>query len=238
MRLSRSFALAREVMKALLVLLLVLGFGSAIAEVASAHSIAERPYRSSIRPLPAPLKATLREQYWRPGCPVPLSQLRVLTVSHWGFDAKVHTGQLIVNQDVAKPLRTVFRRLYGLKFPIRYMRLDIYEAKRPLPAHGDISGSFECRQSVPSPCVGGTASGRWSNHAYGHAIDLNPRENPYVGCGRVRDPTRARYINRTRLYKGMVTPAVVRAFALIGWGWGGSWSGQTKDYMHFSTTGG
>jgi hypothetical protein len=36
----------------------------------------------------------------------------------------------------------------------------------------------------------------------------------------------------------MVTPAVVRAFASIGWGWGGAWTGDTKDYMHFSTTGG
>ena len=36
---------------------------------------------------------------------------------------------------------------------------------------------------------------------------------------------------------GMVTPAVVKAFRSIGWGWGGAWSGSTKDYMHFSVTG-
>jgi hypothetical protein len=35
----------------------------------------------------------------------------------------------------------------------------------------------------------------------------------------------------------MVTTAVVRAFGSIGWGWGGEWSG-TKDYMHFSASGG
>jgi hypothetical protein len=29
----------------------------------------------------------------------------------------------------------------------------------------------------------------------------------------------------------------VRAFSSIGWGWGGAWSGNTKDYMHFSSTG-
>jgi hypothetical protein len=34
----------------------------------------------------------------------------------------------------------------------------------------------------------------------------------------------------------MVTPAVVAAFASIGWGWGGNWSG-TQDYMHFSANG-
>jgi hypothetical protein len=36
---------------------------------------------------------------------------------------------------------------------------------------------------------------------------------------------------------GIVTPAVVRAFKSIGGGWGGYWTGETKDYMHFSTTG-
>ena len=36
----------------------------------------------------------------------------------------------------------------------------------------------------------------WSNHAYGHAIDLNPRENPYVGCGMSRDPTARAYMDR------------------------------------------
>jgi hypothetical protein len=35
----------------------------------------------------------------------------------------------------------------------------------------------------------------------------------------------------------MVTAAVVRAFRSIGWGWGGGWSGSTKDYMHFSASG-
>jgi hypothetical protein len=29
---------------------------------------------------------------------------------------------------------------------------------------------------------------------------------------------------------------VVRAFRSIGWGWGGRWS-ETKDYMHFSSSG-
>ena len=169
---------------------------------------------------------------------MPLSQLRLLTVSHWGFDDRVHTGQLVVNRDVATQLGTVFRRLYELKFPIRHMRLGhAYGPRRAFPPDGDVSGSFECRQAVPSPCTGGTANGNWSNHAYGHAIDLNPVENPYVGCGRTRDPTRARYLDRSRLRKGMVTPAVVRAFRSIGWGWGGDWSGDTKDYMHFSTTG-
>jgi hypothetical protein len=29
----------------------------------------------------------------------------------------------------------------------------------------------------------------------------------------------------------------VAAFAAVGWGWGGAWTGNTKDYMHFSANG-
>jgi hypothetical protein len=196
-----------------------------------------QPYGSTIEPLPPAVQANLKAtRVWQPSCPVPLSGLRLLTVTHWGFDGRSHEGQLIVNKDVARPLARVFRKLYELRFAIRHMRLvDLYG---PEPADGDVSGSFECREAVPSPCTGGSGTGSWSNHAFGYAIDLNPRENPYVGCGRTRDRRRSPYIDRSRLRKGMVTPAVVRAFRSIGWGWGGDWSGRTKDYMHFSTTGG
>jgi D-alanyl-D-alanine carboxypeptidase len=200
--------------------------------------LAVAPFHSTAQPLPQGLRADLDGRFWRTGCPVPLSQLRLLTVTHWGFDGRVHEGQLVVNRDVAAPLEKVFRRLYELRFPIRHMRLDdMYGPARARPSDGDVSGSFSCRQAVPSPCTGGSANGNWSNHAYGHAIDLNPVENPYVGCGRTRNTRSAPYLDRSRLRTGMVTPAVVRAFRSIGWGWGGEWSGPTKDYMHFSTNG-
>ncbi len=210
-----------------------------VAASSAAAQAKPQAYESSIRPLPASLRASLvNGGSWQPGCPVPLSGLRLLEVTVWGWDEKPYTGQLVVNRDAAAPLATVFRQLYRQKFPVRHMRLsDMYGPKRARPADGDITGSFRCRQSVPSPCVGGSASGRWSNHAYGLAIDVNPVENPYVGCAKVRDPRTRPYVNRSRMRKGMVTPAVVRAFRSIGWGWGGAWTGATKDYMHFSHNG-
>ena len=193
---------------------------------------------SSIEPLPAPLRANLANGQWRPGCPVALADLRLVSVPYWGFDSRTHEGQLVVNRDVATSVQKVFRKLHKLRFPIRHMRLsDMYGPPRAIPDDEDVTGSFSCRQSVPSPCIGGTASGHWSNHAYGHAIDINPIENPYIGCGAVYDPRMRPYVERSRLKKGMVTPAVVRAFKSVGWGWGGDWTGGTKDYMHFSTTG-
>ena len=201
--------------------------------------LALAPYQSSIEPLPQPVKEQLKARdFWHQGCPVPLSGLRLLTVTHRDFSGQAQTGQLIVNKSAARPLVRAFRKLYRLHFPIRHMTLaDAYGPRRDRPRDGDVSGSFECRQAVPSPCTGGRGTGTWSMHAFGLALDLNPRENPYVGCGQSRDPTARRYRDRSRHRPGMVTPRVVQAFRSIGWGWGGAWTGNTKDYMHFSSTG-
>ena len=191
-------------------------------------------FHSVVGPVSPPLQARLTGKYWHQGCPVSFAQLRVLTVTTWGFDGRPHPGQLVVNADAAAKLERVFRRLYELHFPIRDMRLQhAYVPKQP----ADISDAFECRQAVPSPCSGGTGTGHWSEHAYGEAVDLNPVENPYVGCGMTRDAAGKPYLDRSRLRPGMVTPAVVDAFRSEGWGWGGAWSGSTKDYQHFSAAG-
>jgi hypothetical protein len=215
------------------VVLVVAAVAAAAAGTGEARG-AGPAYHSTVRPLPAALRTDLTGRFWQPGCPVPLSQLRVLTVRHWDFGGTARTGQLVVAREHANALRGVFRRLFELRFPIRHLSLATsYSASGD--GLRDVSGSFHCRRAVPSPC--GTGSGNWSNHAYGRAIDLNPVENPYVGCGTVRDGKRSAYIDRTPLRKGMVTPEVVAAFGAIGWGWGGAWTGDTKDYMHFSANG-
>jgi hypothetical protein len=203
-----------------------------------ALSLALQPrYDASIEELPAPVRADLRESgAWRPGCPVPLSRLRLLTVSYWGFDDRARTGKVVVNERAAAPLAKVFRRLFELHFPIRHLRFeDAYGPGRAAP-DGDISGSFDCSDAVPSPCDPEADTG-WSNHAYGLALDLNPIENPYTCDGRVFAKASRPYLDRSRLRRGMVTPEVVRAFSSVGWGWGGSWAGGTKDYTHFSESG-
>jgi hypothetical protein len=186
-------------------------------------------------------RAIIQAKEWHSGCPVPLSQLRVLTVRYEGFDRRAHRGKLVVNARSARKLQTVFAKLYALRFPIRHMQLaDTYGSLKGLPSDGDFTASFECREASASPCSGtrtNKTTGAWSMHAYGEAIDLDPVENPYVGCGMTRDKTALSYLDRSNVRRGMVTPAVVAAFASIGWGWGGSWSGSTKDYMHFSANG-
>lgn len=169
---------------------------------------------------------------WRRGCPVGLSKLRLLRVTHWGFDGRVHRGRLVVHADSAGAMLTVMRRLFHFRFPIRRMRLvDAYGADDRRSMNADNTSAFNCREISGRPGV-------WSQHAYGRAIDINPVENPYV-YGSYVSPSRGRpFADRRPLRKGMVAPRgnVVRIFSRAGWEWGGRWTGA-QDYQHFSATG-
>ena len=168
---------------------------------------------------------------WRPGCPVAISDLRVLRVGYWGFDAHAHTGTLVVNQRAVEPMVGAFRALWRSRFPIRRMSpVEAYGASDERSMRADNTSAFNCR-GVPGSTV-------WSQHAYGLAIDLNPLENPEVRNGVIDPPTAARYADRRLHTTGMIHPgdAAVRAFTAIGWGWGGSWH-SLKDWQHFSANG-
>jgi hypothetical protein len=167
---------------------------------------------------------------WHRGCPVGFADLRLLTLDHWGFDRRVHRGRLVVHRDAARAMLGTMRSLFRLRFPIRRMRLvDAYGADDRRSMAADNTSAFNCR------FVAGT--GRWSEHAYGRAIDLNPIENPYVtASGYVSPPAGAPFARRTRHRPGMVGGNAVAAFATAGWGWGGAWS-WPRDYQHFSTSG-
>ena len=171
---------------------------------------------------------------WHPGCPVAPAQLRRLRVAYWDFDGRAHTGALVVNADAVSDLVHVFARLYAARFPIRRMRpIDAYHGRDEPSLEADNTAAFNCRYAVaPGPK-------RWSAHAFGRAIDVNPVENPYLEGGRVH-PRRGRaFLDRSRRRPGMAVRdgLLVRAFAGVGWAWGGRWAGS-PDYQHFSATGG
>jgi hypothetical protein len=171
---------------------------------------------------------------WRSGCPVAPSQLRRLRVAYWGFDSRARTGTLVVNADAVGDLVHVFSRLYAAHFPIRRMRpIDAYRGRDEPSLEADNTSAFNCRYAVaPGPK-------RWSVHAYGRAIDVNPVENPYLEGGRVHPRSGRAYLNRAKVRPGMAVRGglLVRAFAAVGWSWGGRWTGS-PDYQHFSATGG
>ncbi len=170
---------------------------------------------------------------WRPGCPVPPDQLRALRLEYWGFDGQSHTGTLVVHGSVAAAVTKVFVTLHRERFPIRSMQpVDAYGGDDERSLEADNTSGFNCRRAVAS------GPPRWSAHAYGKAIDVNPVENPYVEGGRVHPANGADYLERTPYRPGMAVAdgPLVAAFATEAWQWGGRWS-STPDYQHFSTTG-
>jgi hypothetical protein len=214
------------VSKAIFVLML----GMALFGVGPAGS-ATTEFRGTVERIDAAQAKRMTGVSWRRGCPVGLRDLRLLTLSHWGFDGKVRRGRLIVHEDVARELVGVFRDLYEARFPIRRMvPVDAYGGSDFRSIEADNTSAFNCR------FVEGTT--RWSNHAYGRAIDFNPIENPYVSGGRTSHATSKPYLDRARRRPGMAFEggALVRAFDRIGWGWGGRWT-SVKDYQHFSESG-
>ena len=189
-------------------------------------------FHAKVQPIPPATRARMTGVSWHPGCPVPLSDLRLITLTYRGFDGRAHTGLLVANRDAATALVGVFRRLYAARFPIRRMQpVDAYGGDDYRSIEADNTSAFNCR-----PVSGGSG---WSQHAYGRAIDVNPIENPYVtAAGTSAHRASTPYLDRTRHRPGMAYPGgtLVAAFATHGWGWGGSWAGA-KDYQHFSANG-
>ena len=163
---------------------------------------------------------------WRKGCPVGPASLRVVKVRYVGFDKKAHTGTLVVHKSVAKDVRTVFGKIYKARFKIRKMvPVDVYGASDRRSMNADNTSAFNCRN------VAGTS--RWSNHAYGRAIDINPVENPYVNGSTVSPKAGKKYLNRKLKVKGLIRKngVAVKAFRAEGFSWGGAW--YDPDYQHF-----
>jgi hypothetical protein len=171
---------------------------------------------------------------WHSGCPVAPASLRKLSLRYWGFDGRAHIGALIVSARATGPLTRVFSRLYAARFPLRRLRpIDAYGGSDERSLAADNTAAFNCRYAVaPGPK-------RWSVHSYGLAVDVNPVENPYLEGGRVHPRAGRAYLDRSRYRPGMAVRGrlLVRAFAGVGWKWGGRWTGS-PDYQHFSATGG
>lgn len=178
----------------------------------------------------APVTAADLGASWRADCPVGAPDLRLLRLGFWGFDDRAHVGTMIVHRSVAAEVIGVFDRLYRERFPIRRMvPVDRYGASDNASMADDNTSAFNCRPAI------GDGPARWSDHAYGTAIDINPVENPYLVGGRVLPPTGVAYTDRSAVRPGMAVPGglLVEAFASAGWSWGGTWR-SSPDYQHFT----
>ena len=173
-----------------------------------------------------PALATRMKTSYRAGCPVPLSGLRYVKVSYWGYDQRYHVGELVVNASIASATVTAFNALARNHFPIQQMRLvDDFGGNDDNSVKANNTSAFNCRRITNGP--------GWSLHAYGKAIDINPWVNPYVYQGHPQYGV-STYVSRTpgkgKILRG---DATYKAFTAGGFTWGGDWKTGVLDYQHF-----
>lgn len=198
------------------------GGTSATAEPQSADAVIEK--------VPAAQWARMTEVgMWRPGCPATRSDLRRVEVNHHRFDGTIGRGVLVVNRDVAPVVAEIFTELFDAEFPIRKMQpVERYDGDANASLAADNTSAYNCRRpdQINAPPMD-------SPHANGRAIDINPRENPWMDlrcdCWFPTAATAKRKPGPGKILKGGL---VWRLFTERGWVWQNI---DVPDYMHFDT---
>ena len=174
---------------------------------------------------------------WKKNCPVGLNDLRYLQIVYIDFKGETKTGEMIVHKSVAQDVTQIFETLYAWKYPIKKMNLiSDYMGSDFQSIEADNTSAFNCRHLTGN-------KKKWSNHAYGKAIDINPIENPYVSRkGTSIHKASLKFVPPFRKHKNISIPSdhamllkgdpVVKLFKDFGWRWGGDWK-PIKDFQHF-----
>ena len=172
---------------------------------------------------------------WRPGCPVGRAGLTNVSVPFFGMDGRYHRGTITVNRDVAGDVIQAFNSIAAQRFPIRQVvPIENFGGSDLESSRADNTSGFNCRK--PSEA---NAPAEASPHANGRAIDVNPRENPWIqprtGAWEPDDYwTGSRRTLANEKY-GLVVPGgtVHTVFTELGWSWEGL--SRSLDAVHWDT---
>lgn len=164
-------------------------------------------------------------------CTIGIDNLQYVRVLHFGYDGGIYIGELVVNKLIAKDIIAIFKELFDEGYPIEKMVLvDEYDADDNLSTQDNNTSCFNYR------VIDGTTT--LSKHAYGLAIDINPKYNPHIGITNgieVATPAGSEdYVDRSldNPYYIQKDDVCYKAFTKRGFTWGGEWE-DSKDYHHF-----
>ena len=168
---------------------------------------------------------------WQPDCPVPLDRLKAVNVTFHTFDGAENTGQIVVLDVIAPLVQAVFEQLYAHKFPLTSVQpMEAFDGDDDASMAVNNSSGFFSRRT--------TDQTRWSMHAYGLAIDINPIQNPYVlrqegAVSQLLPPEGEDYLDRNEDFAGK-TEEIASILKTNGFNvWGGNFADDLKDYHHF-----
>lgn len=180
------------------------------------------------------LKEKMEGKSYKKNPDISYRDLRYISLRHYGYDGKVKNGELVVNKKIAKDMLKIFYELFQEKYQIQSMKLvDDYGADDNKSMEANNTSAFNYRKIAGTNIL--------SNHAYGMAIDINPRINPYViGESYVSPSNGKEYGERDvakckgRYKENMIhkNDVIYKLFKKYGFSWGGEWE-DVKDYQHF-----
>ena len=163
-----------------------------------------------------------------------VDELAILTVTYYGFDSKLHQGQLVVHKKATADVMDFFTLAKEIEFPTEKV---IPIAHTNYSWNDDISCEDNNSSGYNFRYIAGTT--RLSKHSLGLAFDINPMQNPYIVSNKdgeeiFRIPKNSTYDIKTRGTLHVDHP-LVKLLTSRGWIWGGNWAieGGKVDYQHF-----
>ncbi|GIK61694.1 MAG: M15 family metallopeptidase [Ignavibacteriota bacterium] len=152
-----------------------------------------------------------------------IENLRIVDIYYYGFDDKLHKGQLVVHKDVVLDIIEIFEFIRESHFPVeKVIPISQYNWSDEKSMKDNNTSAFNYRFISGTRVI--------SNHASGLAIDINPRLNPYIKNGSSL-PANCIY-DTTKTGTISASSQLVNEFKQRGWQWGGDWK-SLKDYQHF-----
>ena len=156
--------------------------------------------------------------------------LALVDVEYYGFDGRLHRGQIVVHSDLSDDVRAIFREIKTQRFPVQ----SVIPIRFDRPNNGTSMDTLNNTYGFHYRPKNTFRTTQLSAHSYGRAIDINPYQNP----ARLRNgrlvPAGGRYDPQAPGTLTADSPITLR-FRRLGWRWGGTWA-SVKDYMHFEKT--
>lgn len=151
-----------------------------------------------------------------------IEQLELIDVVYISTDGKIHKGQILTNRLIAEDIREIFSFMLNESFVIeKAVPITRYNWSDSLSMEENNSYSF-CYRNMS-----------YSKHAYGMAIDINPRFNPLRW--KIEDkPNQPVGAELDTTVNGTLFPGhpVVDQFKKLGFRWGHSFTKYYDDH-HF-----
>lgn len=197
---------------------------------------------------PALQKKVVDNKLWQPGCPVNISDLRLVTVKYYDYTNHVKNGEIILNKNAADSAAKAFEVLYDQKFPFAFISslLD-FTADSRAANEKNFTYGFICEKKHD----------HYTAKSSGNIITVNPVQNPkievvsyqlpvsflcyylpfFYGCHdnfkilskiQIMPPQGMLSLNRSLNLKGM-NEIAAPVFAQYGF----SWSGLNTEKINF-----